>query len=295
MNQATTQEAERSLDAAESRLGSVASIWRYPVKSMAGEELALSSVTDYGLLGDRAYALVDASTGKVATAKNPRKWPGLFEFHAQFAAAVDPGPPPVRVTLPDGTQVTSGTPEADTVLSQAFGRQVTLEAAAHGDDRRSARETPGRQAEEYWPDIDGLAYRDTVTDFDLPEGTFFDCAVVHVLTTATLNRLRQLYPSGRFETRRFRPNIVVDTPPDLADFTENAWVGRTIQLGDEVRLSITEPCPRCVMTTLEQRDLPKDPGILRTLAQHNSVNAGVYASVVRTGTVRRGDRVNLVA
>jgi uncharacterized protein YcbX len=139
--------------------------------------------------------------------------------------------------------------------------------------------------------MEGLDYRDTVTDFDLPEGTFFDCAVVHVLATTTLDRLRALYPQGRFEVRRFRPNIVVQTNGDQEDFVENTWVGRTLALGDAVRLSITGPCPRCVMTTLAQGDLPKDPGILRTAAQHNQVNVGVYASVLQGGTVRRGDPV----
>src|SRR5918995_4290057 len=117
--------------------------------------------------------------------------------------------------------------------------------------------------------MEGLDYRDTVTDFALPEGTFFDCATVHVLTTATLNRLRELYPQGQFEVRRFRPNIVLQTADGTAGFVENDWIGRTLALGDAVRLRITRPCPRCVMTTLSQADLPKDLGILRTAAQHN--------------------------
>ena len=141
--------------------------------------------------------------------------------------------------------------------------------------------------------MEGLDYRDAVTDFDLPEGTFFDCAVVHVLTTATLDRLRELYPQGRFEVRRFRPNIIVQAADGIKDFVENAWIDHTLAIGDEVRLSITGPCPRCVMTTLPQGDLPKDPGILRTAAQHNQVNVGVYASVLRGGTVHRGDAIRL--
>ena len=141
--------------------------------------------------------------------------------------------------------------------------------------------------------MEGLDYRDTVTDFALPEGTFFDCALVHLLTTATLDRLRELYQQGRFEARRFRPNIVVEPGDDLRDFVENAWIGGTLAIGEAVRLSITGPCPRCVMTTLPQGDLPKDPGILRAAAQHNGVNVGVYASVLRGGSVRRGDPVTL--
>jgi uncharacterized protein YcbX len=141
--------------------------------------------------------------------------------------------------------------------------------------------------------MEGLDYRDTVTDFDLPEGTFFDCAVLHLLTTATLDRLRELYPQGRFEVRRFRPNVVVETSNRVKDFVEDAWIGQTVRIGDEVQLAITGPCPRCVMTTLAQGDLPKDSGILRTAAQHNQVNVGVYASVQRGGHVRRGDAIRL--
>jgi uncharacterized protein len=142
-------------------------------------------------------------------------------------------------------------------------------------------------------DCEGLDHRDTITDFGLPEGTFFDCALVHLLTTATLDRLRVLYPEGRFEVRRFRPNIVVETAKGDRDFVENAWIGHVLAIGDAVRLSITGPCPRCVMTTLPQSDLPKDTGILRTAAQHNRANVGVYASVVQGGDIRRGDSVRL--
>jgi uncharacterized protein len=116
---------------------------------------------------------------------------------------------------------------------------------------------------------------------------------VHLLTTSTIDRLRELYPPGRFEARRFRPNIVVSTGSEDAGFVENDWIGRTVVIGDAVRLAITEPCPRCVMITLPQADLPKDSGILRTAAQHNAVNIGVYASVVNGGTIRRDDAVML--
>ena len=264
---------------------SVVSLWRYPVKSMMGEELNAAEVTERGLLGDRAYALVDSSEGKVASAKNPRKWPRLFDFRANFvvpprAAAKAP---PVRIALPDGTTVTSDQRDLNQILSDALNREVTFGAARRG----------AVNAEEYWPDMEGLDHRDTVTDFTLPEETFFDCAVVHLLTTATLDRLRELYPQGRFEVRRFRPNIVVQLASGEKGFAENAWIGHTVSIGDEVRLNVTGPCGRCVMTTLPQGDLPKDPGILRTAAQHNQVNVGVYAAVVRGGTIRRGDPVRI--
>jgi uncharacterized protein len=283
---------------AEEAIGTVVSLWRYPVKSMMGEELNAAEVSERGLLGDRAYALVDGSDGKVASAKNPRKWPQMFEYRASFVEPPRRGAemPPVRVTLPDGTVVTSLQADVDESLSRVLGREVILEAADRDQQEAAESSLPNpqaRQAEEYWPDMEGLDERDTVTDFELPEGTFFDCAVIHVLTTATLDRLRDLYPEGRFEVRRFRPNVVVETSDRVKDFVEDAWIGQTVRIGDEVQLAVTGPCPRCVMITLAQGDLPKDSGILRTAAQHNKVNVGVYASVLRGGRVRRGDAIRL--
>jgi uncharacterized protein YcbX len=279
-------------------LGSIAALWRYPVKSMMGEALNAAEVTKHGVLGDRAYALIDRADGKVASAKNPRKWPQLFDYRAALADAPRAGVkvPPVRITLPDGTIVTSEQPDRHQILSKALKREVTLAAIGHGHEEpgESASHNPrAATAEEYWPDMEGLEYRDTVTDFGLPEGTFFDSAVVHLLTTATLDRLRGLYPEGRFEVRRFRPNIVVETANGEKDFLENAWIGQVLAIGEAVRLSITGPCPRCVMTTLPQDDLPRDAGILRTAAQHNRAHVGVYAAVMHGGTVRRGDAVRL--
>lgn len=263
--------------------GAVVSLWRYPVKSMMGEELNASDLTDRGMLGDRSRALMDAETGKVVSAKNPRKWPNMFDFRAVFTAPPLLGSPlpAVRVTLPDGDSTTSDDDDFVELLSAALGRPVTLATAAPSDPF----------LEEYWPDIAELDHQEIVTDEAMPVNTFFDLATIHVLTTATINRLRGLYPQGRFEVRRFRPNIVVGLDDDDEKFAEGKWVGRELRIGDDVVLEITDHCPRCVMTTLAQGDLPKDSGILRTAALHNEGHVGVYAEVRRTGKVQRGDSV----
>jgi uncharacterized protein YcbX len=273
------------LNSMQADLGSVVSLWRYPVKSMMGEELNSSEVTDLGLLGDRAYAVVDSADGKAASAKNPRKWPTLFDFRAGFVEPERIGTkvPPVRIALPDGTTVRSDQTDVNQILSKAFDREVMLRTADRG----------ALNAEGYWPDMEGLAHRNTITSFTMPEGTFFDAGMVHLLTTATLERLRELYPKGRFEPRRFRPNVIVQLGSGETGFAENAWVGRTLAIGASVRMNVTAPCGRCVMTTLPQGDLPKDPGILRTIAEHNHANVGVYAAVMCGGTIRRGDTVRL--
>ena len=120
----------------------------------------------------------------------------------------------------------------------------------------------------------------------MPAQSFFDIAVIHILTTSTINQLGELYPEGRFEVRRFRPNIVIESKSGKKDFIENLWVGKKISIGEEILLRVTG-----VMTTLPQGDLPKDSGILRTVARYNQVTAGVYASVERGGKIKRMDPV----
>ena len=198
--------------------GKVVSIWRYPVKSMMGEELNSSYVTERGLIGDRTYALIDQKTGKVASAKNPRKWGKLFDFRSVFIdqPQVVKNIPPVRITFPDRTYIFSDQDDIEYTLSKVLGQEVRL--------MRANLERPSY--EEYWPDIDGLAHREKVTDETMPSQTFFDIAVVHLLTTSTIDRLRELYPEGRFEARRFRPNIVIESASEEKDFIENLWIGK---------------------------------------------------------------------
>lgn len=280
-------------------IGFLSALWRYPVKSMMGEELDSADVSARGIFGDRAYALVDAATGKVASAKNPRKWGKLFDCRAAFPRPPRPGQevPPVRIALPDGASLGSDEGDAGARLSRVLGREVSLMSAA----------PQAPSLEEYWPDIEGLAHRETITDeaiaLGAPAGTFFDFAPIHLLTTATLDRLSALSPQSRFETRRFRPNLVIALTSKGKDFPENDWVGRSVAIGDAVRLKVVIPCPRCVMTTLAQGDLPGDPGVLRAAARHNRVliaplgqempSVGVYAEVSQGGPVRRGDPVRI--
>ena len=266
-------------------VGSIAALWRYPVKSMRGEELDETEITERGLLGDRSYALIDVETGKVVSAKNPRKWGNLFEFQSTLVESPSHNEaiPAARITLPDGSTVRTDDPGIEERLSALVGRAVRLASAP----------PPASQIEGYWPDYDWLEARDKVFHVDLPPGTFFDGSLLHFITTATLERLSSLSPQSRFDVRRFRPNFIIEVPDGTAGFVEDAWVGRTIAIGDEVRLMVTHPCPRCVMTTLPQSELPKDPNVLRTAVQHNQGNVGVNASVSRGGRVRRGDAVGV--
>jgi uncharacterized protein YcbX len=277
------------------RTYSVSSLWRYPVKSMAGEELEAERVTARGLRGDRAYALVDAATGRVGSAKSVKLFGELLKCRAAFVSPpeYDDRMPPVRITLADGTVVESGEPDAVEKLNAAFGPRVSLVSSAPAGLMLgfAAGTLGGKHAETTAIPVSSEA----------APGTLFDYASIHLVTTATLARLQTAYPDGRFTLARFRPNIVVDCPGETG-FVENSWTGRTLTIGSELVLRVSIPCPRCVMTTLPHADLPPDPRILRTIAEQNRVDlgdfgnlpcVGVYADVVQPGSLRRGDPVLL--
>ena len=157
--------------------------------------------------------------------------------------------------------------------------------------RLAASAPPSARSEGYWPAYNWLEQPDETFEFELPAGTFFDGATIHLVTSATLDWLAELAPKSNFDVARFRPNFVIECAGSDDGFIENDWVGRTILIGSEVRMLVARPTPRCVMTTLAQGTLPKDPEVLRTAVQNNEGNVGVYATVVRGGTVRRGDVV----
>lgn len=290
-------------------VGSVRELWRFPVKSMKGERLDEAEFTARGIVGDRAYALVDVSTGKVVSAKSVKLFGGLLGCGASFVEPprAEGDLPAVRITLPDGTSVTSDSGDADRVLSAFFRRDVRLTRVAPEDFT----------IDQYHPDVedaDPAGHRDTVVEAKLgaalfaqigapspvPAGSFFDVFPVSVLTTSTMTRLNELQPASRFDARRFRMNVIVDTGE--AGFVENGWIGQGLAIGGAARLDVAMPDPRCVMTTLAQEDLPADTEVLRALVHHNRLDlgpmgrypcAGVYAVVGTPGTIRTGDRVSI--
>ena len=250
-----------------------------------GEELNSARMTSRGLFGDRAFALCDKETRKVVSAENPKKWPNLFSYRAAFVDPTgDSGDlPAVRVTLPDGRFTVTGSAEFNPLLSEALGRSVDLLEAPPVD----------AQLEEYWPDMPELAHQNAVTDEALPAGTFFDLATLHVLTTGTLDRLRELYPGGRFEPRRFRPNLIINTG-EKKGFVENDWIGRTLKIGPRGADSGNGS-----MSAMRDDDARAGRPAQRirefSERRHSTTKCtvGIYASVVRQGTVRLGDAVTM--
>lgn len=272
-------------------LGVLGSVHRYPVKSMLGEELAQAEVTRRGVAGDRALALLDRESGRIASAKQPRLWQGLLGY---AATRTDTG---VRIEAPGGRSLWSADPGVHEGLSAGLGRAVTLidSPPAGAELARAVPEevlARGSRAD--------VAFTVSQLGRAAPPGTFFDFAPLHLLTTASLARIARLSPRGAVEAARYRPNLVIDTG-DAEGFTENGWAGRELLVGAELRLKVLVATPRCAVPTLAHGALPGDRDALRVPARHNRVEplpgmgpqpcAGVYATVLRPGVISPGDRV----
>jgi uncharacterized protein len=243
---------------AEAIIGRVAELWRYPVQSMRGEALAETEIDAGGVVGDRAYGIVDPESGAVvSSAQGRRKWRDIVTLAARYRA----GPPangaaaPIDILLADGTTLAGEQSDIDERLAALLGQPAHLADKA-AENVRSA----------------------------------YDHSPLHLLTTASLRQFAGVHPQGRFVPARFRPNILIDTG-EASGFLEQAWLKRRLRIGDSVEIAVTDHCKRCVMTTLPQGDLAMDPAILHTVTMQNNTRAGIYAAVTRPGRIRVGDPV----
>jgi len=284
------------------KVGRIAEIHRYPVKSMLGERVGEIRIGTDGLRGDRSWATRDEERGGI---EGGRKLPALLGCTARFAEPVpDEGPLPVpEIGLPDGERLRADDPAAAKRLSELQDRKLSLwprlpadaeahyrrGAPDHEDMLEELRAIFARKADEPLPDL-GKLPREVMFSSTLP-GTYFDCFPLFLLTRASLASLQAARPDSQFDRRRFRPNLLIESDAD--GYPENGWVGRRVRAGEAV-LQVTVECPRCVMTTHPIAELPRDPGIMRALVSENGGNLGVYASVETPGVVREGDALELL-
>lgn len=255
-------------------VGTVAELWRFPVKSMQGTPVERLTFDGGRAVGDRTWAVVDPAAGKVLSAK---RWAPLLQASAE--GNDDGNGDEVTITLPDGSTHEAGDPETDKALSAWLDHEVRLQRPPPGDG------LPFELPTEAWDDTSPM--------FEFPGppgGPFVDLAAAHVLTTASLRAAERLYPEGVWDVRRFRPNALLDV--DGEGFVEDAWIGAPVALG-EVVLDPFMPTVRCAMTTREQPGLPRDADIARTLNREHDLNLGLYCSLTTPGTIVTGDAVRV--
>lgn len=248
------------------KLGVVAALWRYPVKGMQGESVEKTEIDRNGVVGDRVHVLRELTPNRIPAANGNTPSEAVLgaaeaiQLQAKYLQEPrEGGMHTILITLPNGASLAYGDIGMDIFISSALNRRVGLIAVPQ---MAIARAKSGR--------------------------------ALHLLTTASLRKLREYYPAGDFDLRRFRPNIVVDTPDGQAGFVEEDWQGQTLFVGQEIQIRVEEPNRRCVVPTLQQGNLPFDANILRTIAMKNKNNLGVVCSVIKGGLARVGDELHSI-
>ena len=237
--------------------GQVLELWRWPVKSMAGERVRSIRVDGRGAGGDRTHAVLHEHKGewKPLTAREaPRllAWRGAYPF-APDAGLRPESPPLAHVTAPDGKGTYSwDDPRLGRALADDLGRPVRLE-----------------------PDIGGIQ--------DLERSLL-------VTVEATRAALEQELGTA-IDLRRFRPNLHLEL--DAPAWSEHEWEGATLHLAGGVALRLLHPCIRCAIPTRDPRTQEKWPELLRHLAAHHGTHFGINARVLRSGRVAAFEAVQI--
>ncbi len=276
------------------KVGTVKALWRFPVKSMQGEQLDELHITARGVVGDRAWALRDLENRRIASAK---KFVGLLKFHAHYEGTPEADNlPPVKITLPDGRDIRADDANASEAISEALGHGFHLEHSPNPTGERAGIDPTSIFADNPIDKvIPGLSAEKMPDYFALHKGSYLDSASFHLISTGTLAHMRDLTEGkSDFDYRRFRANLLVDTGDDASGFVEDQWVGGTLEIGDNVKITSIAPALRCVMTTHAQQDLPRDLAILRTTVQRHQANLGAFTAIEGDGRVHLGDVVYLV-
>jgi uncharacterized protein YcbX len=286
-------------------VGSIAEIWRYPVKSMAGERLVQSAITTRGLHADRMWAVRDVELDTFTTA---RRWPVLLQCSARFVE--DPAGRPagpgdvleVIVTFPDGGEVSSSDPAMNDRLSHLVGKPARLESLPTLSEKQRYRTPQPNKADvrrqfdvpdgDPLPDFSMFPVRKLaeLARYATPVGALYDAYPIHLVTRASLRAMAERSPGSQFDVRRFRPNVLIDR--DGADLDEFGWCGGRVR-APNVTFDVEIPALRCSIPTRPQGDLPVDRYVLRTINAHADHCLGVYANVAMAGMLLEGDLLEL--
>jgi uncharacterized protein YcbX len=238
-------------------IGTISVMARYPIKSFAGELVAACDVAHYGLVGDRMHAFVDESREGFARYITARQIPEMLQYKAMWMdQANQTEAPQIKVTAPDG---------------RVFGWDDQLLA----EIRRFSERSFSRMT--FKPEDAELMAVDNES--------------ILIITDVSLRALEQQWGKS-LDERRFRANLIIAMNEGKA-FAETEWLGRTVRIGG-VELQVNAECHRCAMVTIDPDHIGKDASLLDELIKQRNQNFGVYASVVKEGSIRQGDSVYLV-
>lgn len=259
-------------------IGKVHSLWRYPVKSMRGEELNEAFVSFAGIYGDRLFAFRGAKRPKGFPYLTGRELSRMLLYRPSFRHPDKASKPP------NWTEAEHIGPGLNPVSADPSDLAVVVETPS---GEMLAVDDPAliRQLGEGLGEPEGLTLLRS-------EKAMTDCRPVSLFSIQTAQRLGEELATD-LDKRRFRANIFIDLPSS-GGFAEDAFAGRTLRIGSKVTISVLERDPRCVMITIDPDTGARNTAILGNVTKAHEGKAGVYGAVLVEGVVHVGDNIEVV-
>jgi uncharacterized protein YcbX len=259
-------------------VGKVDSLWRYPVKSMRGEEMDELFAGYAGVYGDRLFAFESSASPKGFPFLTGRDQPEMIRYHARFRN-------PEKAARPiNWSEAQKLSPNLNPISADASELMIDVEAP---DGKTFAVDDPAL--------IDNLRVnigRKHELTLLRSEKAITDCRPLSIFAVQTAKKLGE--ETGVIvDKRRFRANIYVDLT-NADGFAEDEFVGRSLRIGAKVTVAVLQRDGRCMMITLDPDTAEKTPAILKAVAQAHEGMAGVYGAVLVEGMIRKGDSVELL-
>jgi uncharacterized protein YcbX len=278
-------------------VGSVSALWRFPVKSVLGEPVSSATLTSVGIENDRAFAIIDVESGKVASAKRPQLWRRMLELSVAEGSGNS-----VAIRFPDGETIAVAEAGIDEKLSAFLGRSVKMSTQAAPTDSLE-RAIPEEVL--YVGEGGEAGSTHLVLAQASPDGGFFDYAPYHVILRSSLEHVREAIGDDSILVERYRANIVIDIP-GLEPFAENGWTGMELKVGPDAVLTFIGATPRCSVPMLAHGELPQIPAALTKLVEMNRIELpefgpglypclGAFAVLKMPGVASVDARVELVS
>jgi len=259
-----------------SLIGKVESLWRYPVKSMRGEELDEMFAGYAGVYGDRVFAFTSSLSPKGFPFFTGRDQRQMIRYRARFRNP-EKAARPVNLAEAESSganPISANASELMIEVETPDGKTIAIDDPALIDNLRA--------------NIDGKHELKLLRS----DKAITDCRPLSIFALQSAKKLGE-ETGTNVDKRRFRANVYVDLT-NAAGFAEDQFVGKTLRIGSKVVVSVLERDPRCMMITLDPDTAEKTPAILKQVAQAHEGMAGVYGAVLVQGMIRKGDSVELI-
>jgi uncharacterized protein YcbX len=274
------QNAEKlRMDFAMTTIGTLESLWRYPVKSMRGEEVPEAFMGFSGIYGDRCYAIRNSAARKGFPYLNANVQQQMLTYTPQFRHPERSSKPP---NLTEAMSIAPGATPANGDAEDMLLDVVTPSGEIVSVDDPALLELLGEG-------IKGENQLGLVRS----DRALTDCRPVSLISLSTVRQIESELGIP-IDKRRLRANIYIDVASDRGGFAEDSFVGCRLRIGSSATLMVLERDPRCKMISLDPDTGEHNPEVLRKVAQSHENFAGVYCAVLVEGLLRKGDSIELV-